>query len=66
MVLTRLGLHHFHVDAVAPDNRKGRSGHLIFAEVTESDFTLIDKFRTTRAGQACYPRPYGTVQVGVG
>jgi hypothetical protein len=41
MVLTRLGLHHFHVGAVAPDNPKGRSGHLIFAEVTESDFTVI-------------------------
>lgn len=41
MVLTRMGLHHFHVGAVAPGNPKGRSRHLIFAEVTESDFTII-------------------------
>jgi hypothetical protein len=41
LVLTRLGLHHFHVGAVTPDNPKGRSDFLVFAEVTEAEFTVI-------------------------
>lgn len=41
MVLTRAGLHHFHVGAVGPGNPKGRSHALIFAEVLEKEFRLV-------------------------
>jgi hypothetical protein len=41
MILTRMGLHHFHVGKRTPQNPKGRSNHLIFAEVKESEFTII-------------------------
>ena len=41
MMLTRMGLHHFHIEGMTPGNPKGRSKHLIFAEVTETTFTVI-------------------------
>ncbi len=40
-VLTRHGLHHFHVGVVGPGNPKGRSGHLIFAEVLDKEFRIV-------------------------
>ncbi len=40
-VLTRHGLHHFHVGFVGPSNPKGRSGPLIFAEVLDKEFRII-------------------------
>jgi hypothetical protein len=40
-VLTRHGLHHFHIGLVDPDNPKGRSGVLVFAEVLETEFRII-------------------------
>ncbi len=40
-VLTRQGLHHFHVGAVGPGNPKGRSGTLIFAEVLDKEFRIV-------------------------
>jgi hypothetical protein len=40
-VLTRHGLHHFHVGVVSPDNPKGRSGVLIFADVSDKEFRII-------------------------
>lgn len=39
--LTRHGLHHFHVGKVDPDNPKGRSGLLVFAEVLDSEFRIV-------------------------
>jgi hypothetical protein len=41
MVLTRQGLHHFHVGVSAPCNPKGRSGSLVFAEVLEKEFRIV-------------------------
>jgi len=41
MVLTRQGLHHFHIGIAAPGNHKGRSGSLVFAEVLEKDFRIV-------------------------
>jgi hypothetical protein len=41
MVLTRHGLHHFHVGVPAPRNPKGRSGTLVFAEVLEKEFRIV-------------------------
>jgi hypothetical protein len=41
MVLTREGLHHFHVGVTGSDNPKGRSGSLVFAEVLEKDFRIV-------------------------
>lgn len=41
MVLTRQGLHHFHVGIPAPGNHKGRSGSLVFAEVLEKEFRIV-------------------------
>lgn len=41
MVLTRHGLHHFHIGAITPNNPKGRSGALVFAEVLEDEFRII-------------------------
>jgi hypothetical protein len=40
-VLTRHGLHHFHVGAVGPGNRKGRSGALVFADVSDKEFRIV-------------------------
>ena len=40
-VLTRHGLHHFHVGVVGPDNPKGRSGALVFAEVLGKEFRIV-------------------------
>jgi len=40
-VLTRHGLHHFHVGVVSPGNPKGRSGVLIFAEVLDKEFRIV-------------------------
>jgi hypothetical protein len=40
-VLTRDGLHHFHVSVVGPGNPKGRSGALVFAEVLEKEFKIV-------------------------
>jgi hypothetical protein len=40
-VLTRHGLHHFHVGVVGPGNPKGRSGVLIFADVSDKEFRII-------------------------
>lgn len=41
MVLTREGLHHFHIGAATPANPKGRSGSLLFAEVLEREFIIV-------------------------
>ncbi len=41
MTLTRYGLHHFHVGNVSPNNPKGRSGSLVFAEVLDKEFRII-------------------------
>lgn len=41
MVLTREGLHHFHIGTASAANPKGRSGTLIFAEVLETEFRLV-------------------------
>jgi hypothetical protein len=41
MVLTRQGLHHFHIGITASGNRKGRSGSLVFAEVLENEFRVV-------------------------
>jgi hypothetical protein len=41
MVLTRHGLHHFHVGVAAPGNPKGRSGSLVFAEVLDKEFRIV-------------------------
>jgi hypothetical protein len=41
MVLTREGLHHFHVGVSAPGNSKGRSGNLVFAEVLDKEFRVV-------------------------
>jgi hypothetical protein len=41
MVLTRQGLHHFHVGTASSANPKGRSGTLIFAEVLETEFRVV-------------------------
>lgn len=41
MVLTRHGLHHFHVDPPTPSNPKGRSGSLLFAEVLDKEFRIV-------------------------
>jgi hypothetical protein len=40
-VLTRDGLHHFHVGIAGPGNPKGRSGVLIFAEVLSDEFRIV-------------------------
>lgn len=40
-VLIRHGLHHFHVGTPSKDNKKGRSGSLVFAEVLESEFRVV-------------------------
>lgn len=40
-VLTRYGMHHFHVGETTPQNPKGRSGPLVFAEVTDSEFRIV-------------------------
>ena len=40
-VLTRYGLHHFHVGEITPQNPRGRSGVLVFAEVTDSEFRIV-------------------------
>lgn len=41
MVLTRHGLHHFHVGIAAPSNPKGRSGSLVFAEALDKEFRVV-------------------------
>jgi hypothetical protein len=41
MVLTREGLHHFHVGVCGPGNQKGRSGTLVFAEVLDKEFRVV-------------------------
>ena len=41
MVLTRHGLHHFHVGAKTRSNPKGRSGALVFAEVLPDEFRVV-------------------------
>jgi hypothetical protein len=41
MVLTRHGLHHFHVGTPGRENLKGRSGALVFAEVLEKEFRIV-------------------------
>jgi len=40
-ILTRYGLHHFHVGDFSPSNPKGRSGRLVFAEVLDKEFRII-------------------------
>lgn len=40
-VLTRNGLHHFHIGAAGVGNPKGRSGTLVFAEVLEAEFRIV-------------------------
>jgi hypothetical protein len=40
-VLTRYGMHHFHVGEISPQNPKGRSGMLVFAEVADSEFRIV-------------------------
>jgi hypothetical protein len=34
-------MHHFHVGETTPQNSKGRSGLIVFAEVTDSDFRIV-------------------------
>lgn len=41
MVLTREGLHHFHIGSATPSNPKGRSGSLLFAEVLDREFRVV-------------------------
>jgi hypothetical protein len=41
MVLTRHGLHHFHVGVQGVANPKARSGALVFAEVLENEFRVV-------------------------
>jgi hypothetical protein len=41
MVLTRHGLHHFHVGVRGAANPKGRSEALVFAEVLEKEFRVV-------------------------
>jgi hypothetical protein len=41
MVLTRHGLHHFHVGITNSGNPKGRSGRLLFAEVLDKEFRIV-------------------------
>jgi hypothetical protein len=41
MVLTRQGLHHFHVGLASPDNPRARSGSLVFAEVLDKEFRIV-------------------------
>lgn len=41
MVLTREGLHHFHLGSPTASNPKGRSGSLLFAEVLDSEFRVV-------------------------
>ena len=41
MILTREGLHHFHVGKHGPGNLKGRSDALVFAEVLEKEFRIV-------------------------
>jgi hypothetical protein len=41
MVLTRHGLHHFHVGVHGAANPKGRSGALVFTEVLEREFRVV-------------------------
>lgn len=41
MVLTRHGLHHFHIGVRGSANPKGRSGSLVFAEVLEKEFRIV-------------------------
>ena len=40
-VLTRQGLHHFHIGNSAPGDRTGRSSSLVFAEVLETEFRVV-------------------------
>ena len=40
-VLIRLGLHHFHVGTISPENPQGRSDKLVFAEVLEHEFRVV-------------------------
>jgi hypothetical protein len=40
-VLTKMGLHHFHVGAVSAKNPKARSGKLVFADVSDTEFRII-------------------------
>jgi hypothetical protein len=40
-VLTRHGLHHFHVGGASPGNPKARSGLLVFAEVLDKEFKIV-------------------------
>jgi hypothetical protein len=40
-ILTKTGLHHFHVGAIGPSNPKGRSGRLVFADVTDDEFRIV-------------------------
>jgi hypothetical protein len=41
MVLTREGLHHFHIGAATAANPKARSATLVFAEVLETEFRVV-------------------------
>lgn len=41
MILTREGLHHFHVGKHGPGNVKGRSDALVLAEVLENEFRIV-------------------------
>ena len=40
-VLIKMGLHHFHVGAMNATNPHGRSGRLVFADVTDDEFKII-------------------------
>ena len=40
-VLTRDGLHHFHIGAAGVGNPKGRSGTLVFADVMAAEFRIV-------------------------
>ena len=40
-VLTRDGLHHFHIGKANVGNPKGRSGTLVFADVSDAEFRIV-------------------------
>ncbi|MDP2024587.1 hypothetical protein [Sulfuriferula sp.] len=40
-VLIKTGLHHFHVGDITATNPHGRSGRLVFADVTDDEFKII-------------------------
>lgn len=73
-VLIRLGLHHFHLGAISPENPRGRSGKLVFAEVSADEFRIVavaghDAFENGEPGHAAFMklcRSYLSRELGPG